>query len=62
MFLLMIAIRCMTCAGVSGVVEAYKEAITRIQLWGPTNIAPIISHVARFAAQSQATDTRPCVS
>lgn len=39
--------------GINGVVEAYKYAIQNVQLWGPTNVAPIIYHVARFAEQAQ---------
>lgn len=34
-------------------VDAYKYAIQNVQLWGPTNVAPIIYHVARFAEQAQ---------
>ncbi|XP_061179726.1 copine-3-like [Saccostrea echinata] len=41
------------CAGINGVIEAYRNAIQNVQLWGPTNVAPIIYHVARFAAQAQ---------
>nr|XP_022339072.1 copine-3-like [Crassostrea virginica]XP_022339073.1 copine-3-like [Crassostrea virginica] len=41
------------CAGINGVVDAYKYAIQNVQLWGPTNVAPIIYHVARFAEQAQ---------
>lgn len=40
------------CAGVQGVVEAYHKALTAVQLWGPTNFAPIIKHVANFAEQA----------
>ncbi|XP_076818509.1 copine-3-like isoform X2 [Clavelina lepadiformis] len=41
------------CQGIDGIVEAYKQAVSQIQLWGPTNISPIINHVARFAAKAQ---------
>ena len=41
------------CAGVQGVVEAYHTALRAVQLWGPTNFAPIIKHVARFAAEAK---------
>lgn len=37
------------CAGIPGVVQAYHTALQSVQLWGPTNFAPIINHVARFA-------------
>lgn len=32
-----------------GVLEAYKACIRRIQLYGPTNFAPTINHVASIA-------------
>ncbi|XP_062569286.1 copine-3-like [Saccostrea cucullata] len=41
------------CAGIGGVLEAYKACIQRVTLYGPTNVAPIIYHVARFAEQAQ---------
>lgn len=41
------------CVGISGVVEAYHNALRAVQLWGPTNFAPIIRHVARFAADAK---------
>ena len=28
---------------------AYQTAIQTVTLWGPTNVAPIINHVAKFA-------------
>lgn len=34
-------------------IEAYKNAIQNVTLWGPTNVAPIIYHVARFAEAAQ---------
>ncbi|XP_013398106.2 copine-4-like [Lingula anatina] len=37
------------CAGVHGIIEAYKNCISQVQLYGPTNIAPVIYHVANFA-------------
>lgn len=39
--------------GIAGVLEAYKACIQRVTLYGPTNVAPIIYHVARFAEQAQ---------
>ena len=42
------------CVGIPGVVEAYHTALRSVQLWGPTNFAPIISHVAKFAEQAAA--------
>ncbi|GFS16625.1 copine-3 [Elysia marginata] len=41
------------CAGVQGVLNAYVNCVTNIQLWGPTNVSPIINHVARFAKAAQ---------
>ncbi|KAJ9597918.1 hypothetical protein L9F63_011205, partial [Diploptera punctata] len=41
------------CNGVTGVVEAYKSCIRRIQLFGPTNFSPVINHVAKFAETYQ---------
>lgn len=39
------------CAGLPGLVQAYQTCIQSIQLFGPTNISPIINHVAQFAQQ-----------
>ncbi|XP_069544690.1 copine-4-like isoform X1 [Brachyistius frenatus] len=39
------------CAGIQGVVEAYQACLPRLQLYGPTNIAPIIQKVAHSASQ-----------
>ncbi|XP_076469966.1 copine-3-like [Babylonia areolata] len=41
------------CAGIEGVLQAYQNCIRQVQLYGPTNVAPIIHHVARFAKQAQ---------
>ena len=41
------------CVGIQGVVEAYQTALRSVELWGPTNFAPIINHVARFAAEAK---------
>lgn len=37
------------CAGIDGVLEAYEGCLQRVHLDGPTNFAPIINHVAKFA-------------
>ncbi|XP_052084520.1 copine-8-like [Mytilus californianus] len=37
------------CTGIEGVLEAYNKALHSIQLYGPTNFAPCINHVSRFA-------------
>ncbi|XP_066942363.1 copine-8-like isoform X1 [Macrobrachium rosenbergii] len=44
------------CFRVQGVIEAYYNCLNRVQLYGPTNFAPIINHVARFAASNRAGD------
>ncbi|NXU78627.1 CPNE7 protein, partial [Oreotrochilus melanogaster] len=33
--------------GIQGVVESYQSCLPKIQLYGPTNVAPIISKVAQ---------------
>ena len=38
------------CSGVDGVVDAYRRCLKAVTLYGPTNFAPIIRHVTRFAA------------
>lgn len=47
------------CIGINGILSAYQQAVKRIKLWGPTNIAPIINHVARFAQEAQDTQKTP---
>ncbi|KAI4796034.1 hypothetical protein KUCAC02_029492 [Chaenocephalus aceratus] len=37
--------------GIQGVVEAYQACLPKLQLYGPTNIAPIIQKVANTASQ-----------
>ncbi|XP_056901607.1 copine-4-like isoform X5 [Takifugu flavidus] len=39
------------CVGIQGVVEAYQACLPKLQLYGPTNIAPIIQKVACSASQ-----------
>ncbi|XP_003200619.1 copine-4 [Danio rerio] len=43
------------CAGVQGVIEAYQNCLPKIQLYGPTNIAPIIQKVANSASEEMHT-------
>ncbi|EPY81533.1 copine family member isoform 2-like protein [Camelus ferus] len=38
------------CDGIEGVMEAYYRSLKSVQLYGPTNFAPVINHVARYAA------------
>uniref|UniRef100_A0AAR2L3M3 Copine-2 n=1 Tax=Pygocentrus nattereri TaxID=42514 RepID=A0AAR2L3M3_PYGNA len=45
------------CAGVEGIVQAYSNCLPHIRFYGPTNFAPIINHVARFASQALQQDT-----
>ena len=40
-----------------GVLEAYRGCLQRVQLYGPTNFAPIINHVGRFAAANKGGST-----
>ena len=40
------------CAGIQGVLAAYHQAIAAVELYGPTNVAPVIHHVANFAEQA----------
>uniref|UniRef100_A0AAQ6IFT7 Copine VII n=1 Tax=Anabas testudineus TaxID=64144 RepID=A0AAQ6IFT7_ANATE len=35
---------------IQGVVEAYQNCLPKIQLYGPTNVAPIITRIAKLAA------------
>lgn len=37
------------CQGVQGILQAYYNSLKNVQLYGPTNFAPVINHVARFA-------------
>lgn len=41
------------CAGLSGLLAAYQAALNSVQLYGPTNFAPVIRHVAKFAEAYQ---------
>ncbi|KAM4018690.1 copine-7 isoform 2-T2 [Anomaloglossus baeobatrachus] len=43
------------CEGIQGIVESYQSCLPKIQLYGPTNVAPIISRVARLAADEERT-------
>nr|XP_025036081.1 copine-6-like [Pelodiscus sinensis] len=43
------------CERISGVIEAYKRCLPQIQLYGPTNLAPIIKRV--LAPVSEEEDT-----
>uniref|UniRef100_A0AAV2MEN3 C2 domain-containing protein n=1 Tax=Knipowitschia caucasica TaxID=637954 RepID=A0AAV2MEN3_KNICA len=41
------------CAGIQGLVQAYQNILPKLQLYGPTNISPIIQKVALTASQEQ---------
>lgn len=45
-------------AGVEGIVAAYKQSLARVELWGPTNFAPIIQQVSRFAHASRSNPAK----
>uniref|UniRef100_A0A8C0AYC6 Copine family member 9 n=1 Tax=Buteo japonicus TaxID=224669 RepID=A0A8C0AYC6_9AVES len=40
-----------SCAGIEGVLESYLQSLRTVQLYGPTNFAPVINQVAGAAAQ-----------
>ncbi|XP_051710762.2 copine-5 isoform X3 [Oryctolagus cuniculus] len=39
-----------SCCGIDGILEAYHRSLRTVQLYGPTNFAPVVTHVARNAA------------
>jgi len=39
------------CERIGGVLSSYKGCISRVQLYGPTNFAPTVNHVASIARQ-----------
>uniref|UniRef100_A0AAQ4PIK0 Copine family member 9 n=1 Tax=Gasterosteus aculeatus aculeatus TaxID=481459 RepID=A0AAQ4PIK0_GASAC len=39
------------CVGIEGVLEAYFQSLRTVQLYGPTNFAPVVNQVARCAAE-----------
>lgn len=34
--------------GIAGILDAYQNAIRRVQLYGPTNFSPVVNHVSRY--------------
>lgn len=47
------------CNGIEGILEAYHQSLKTVQLYGPTNFAPVVNHVARWedkAADEYRTD------
>ncbi len=45
------------CPGIAGIVSAYQTAIRQVELWGPTNFAPIIRRVSSYAAEADSALT-----
>jgi len=41
------------CAGVDGLLHAYRHSLQNVKLYGPTNFSPVINHVAKFARAYQ---------
>uniref|UniRef100_A0A8C7KBL1 Copine 5 n=1 Tax=Oncorhynchus kisutch TaxID=8019 RepID=A0A8C7KBL1_ONCKI len=41
------------CNGMEGILEAYHQSLKTVQLYGPTNFAPVVNHVAKYAAAVQ---------
>uniref|UniRef100_A0A3Q3F992 Copine Va n=1 Tax=Kryptolebias marmoratus TaxID=37003 RepID=A0A3Q3F992_KRYMA len=41
------------CNGIEGILEAYHQSLKTVQLYGPTNFAPIVNHVAKYAEAVQ---------
>ena len=39
------------CDRVPGIIAAYRSCLPLVQLYGPTNFAPVIRHVTKFAQQ-----------
>ena len=37
------------CSGIDGVMAAYNNSLYNVQLYGPTNFAPVVRHVSKFA-------------
>ena len=39
------------CCGIQGVLDAYQQAVNKIEFFGPTNFSPIINKVAGYAEE-----------
>ncbi|XP_060079148.1 copine-8-like [Ylistrum balloti] len=44
------------CQGIDGVLDSYNKALYSVQLYGPTNFAPCVNHVAKFAMAKRTGD------
>lgn len=40
------------CVAIEGVLEAYFQSLRTVQLYGPTNFAPVINQVARWETRN----------
>ncbi|XP_030042611.1 copine-6 [Microcaecilia unicolor] len=51
------------CEEIVGVIEAYKRCLPKIQLYGPTNVSPIINRVAALAQEESKNQhaTKYCI-
>lgn len=49
------------CIGMDGLLEAYRDALSRIELAGPTEFGPTVRHAARQAASLPPDGSRYCV-
>ena len=45
--------------GIQGIVQAYQSCLPSVTLYGPTNVSPVVNHVASFARQGVAAEVRP---
>ncbi|XP_074843094.1 copine-3 isoform X2 [Carettochelys insculpta] len=45
------------CAGIQGIINAYRACLPQVRLYGPTNFSPIINHVARLASAAAQQQT-----
>lgn len=46
------------CIGMNGLLNAYRDALNRIELAGPTEFGPTLRHAARHAASLPADGSR----
>ena len=43
--------------GIQGILNAYQSCLPTIELYGPTNISPVINHIASYASQTATSPT-----
>uniref|UniRef100_A0A8C8ZF09 Copine-5 n=1 Tax=Prolemur simus TaxID=1328070 RepID=A0A8C8ZF09_PROSS len=48
-----------SCCGIDGILEAYHRSLRTVQLYGPTNFAPVVTHVARSPDPEETLPKRP---